>query len=239
MPTFALYFVPPAESPFYAAGSQVLGYDVRTGQRLSSDSPARSAFPTFDEAWVGEAQQFGFHLTIGHAIEFEAARLAEIERETEAILNCFDPAKPFTLTPNAEYVISGGMGAVMLFYTPNQALMMFHALVAAKLHPLGTTTKTRNWIQAQGRDAVPAHFWHRSEQYLMSLILDDWYPHFTVLNPYTGGDLEGIKGALGAIFADPQLLIVESVCLLVKADGASHFHLHREYQRSAYPQRMA
>jgi hypothetical protein len=55
MPKFAIYFVPPAESPFYQLGTHVLGYDVR-GRTSATMPPGLEAdFGRFDAAWTAIA----------------------------------------------------------------------------------------------------------------------------------------------------------------------------------------
>jgi len=60
---YALYFVPPADSPLYRFGSSVLGYDCYTGRMLTHpDELVRDA-----RAWhsmVDEPRRYGFHATL-------------------------------------------------------------------------------------------------------------------------------------------------------------------------------
>jgi len=83
---FALYFIPPGKSSFYRFGSDVLGYDIRDRQPTLS--------PWQEE--VGQARDFGFHLTICDALYFlNAAELRSIWEEVEYIAT---QLKPFSLT---------------------------------------------------------------------------------------------------------------------------------------------
>ena len=56
MAYFALYYVPPADHPFYQLGSQMLGYDVRTGQILPVENAARARLSAEITAIFGEYQ---------------------------------------------------------------------------------------------------------------------------------------------------------------------------------------
>jgi hypothetical protein len=43
MTKFAVYTVPPADSLLYQCGSEILGYDVRTGEFLPEENATRAA----------------------------------------------------------------------------------------------------------------------------------------------------------------------------------------------------
>lgn len=237
MPDFALYYVPPADHPLYRIGSDLLGYDLRAEMPLPEINPAREHIPGFTPAWVRDSQQYGFHMTIGHAIRFEAEKLGAIEAETEAILNLFDPAKSFELTPcpGIEYVALASGWACLLRYDANLPLLMFHALIVARLSPLGAGTPQLLRYQA-GESSPSAHGAHRLTQYFYEHILDDFYPHFTLFNPLPVDDVEPVRAAVLASVPEPQPITVDTLCLLVRGDGETHYRIHREFARSAYPQ---
>ena len=62
MAKFAVYTIPPADSLLYQRGSEMLGYDVRTGQFLPEDNATRAALPEFEPQWVEKPQTYGFHI---------------------------------------------------------------------------------------------------------------------------------------------------------------------------------
>ena len=235
MPDFGLYYVPPADHPLYRVGSDLLGYDVRTEEVLSAHNASRAHFPDLTSAWTEYSQQYGFHMTIGHAIQFEAEKLSALEAETEAILAMFDPDKPFALTPcvGADYVYIMRGGACLLRYDPNQAVMMLHVLVVARLAPLGTgTPQLTNYLT--GGHAIPAHRAKRLTQYYYAPILDDFYPHFTLFNPLPTDDHDGVRRNVMAAVPPPSPMTIGSLCLLVRRDGETHYRIHREFPRPSH-----
>lgn len=240
MPDFALYYVPPAEHPLYRVGSELIGYDVRARKVLPENNAARSAFPNLKSSWVGDSHQYGIHMTIGHAIHFQAEKLGAIEAETESILNLFDPMKRFELTPcsGTAYVVLTPQGASMLRYDANQALLMLHALVVSRLSPLGVGTPQLTRYLA-GETSPSTYVIHRLTQYFYENLLDDFYPHFTLFNPLpplSADDIETVRAAIIATVPEPQPITVETLCLLVRPDGETHYHIHREFSRADYPQ---
>lgn len=235
MPMFALYYIPPAESALYKAGSELLGYDIRAEQFLPTETPARAAFSqhtAFDPQWAVIPQEFGFHVTIGHAITFDAGRLPELEAETEALLRLLDPAKPFTLTPADPY-LSNEKTSLTVYYHANPPLMMFHAMVVARLHTLGLTTPLREALHAGQFPDMADFLRTRVETYMHYSILDDWFPHFGVLRPVPLDRREAARAGVLAALPSPTPLTVDSVCLLIKDDGKQHFRIHREYRLPA------
>ncbi|MEZ4672003.1 MAG: hypothetical protein R3E39_29205 [Anaerolineae bacterium] len=237
MPDFALYFVPPADDPLYRIGSDVLGYDVRTGLLLPEQNSARSAFQQFTSGWVQNAQTYGFHMTISHALEFEAEKLGAIEAETASILNLFDPAKPYVLTPctGDAYIATAPHWACLLRYDGNLSFLMLHALVVSRLNPLSSGTPQLRRYQA-GEITPARHGQHRITQYFHDTILDDFYPHFTLFNPLPVDDVEPVRASVMATVPEPQPITIKSLCLLVRQDGESHFRIHREFMLADYPQ---
>ena len=237
MPDFALYYVPPAEHPLYQIGSELLGYDLRAEKVLPVENTARAGIPGFNLNWVEYSQQYGFHMTILHAVHFQADRLGAIEAETESIMNLFDAAKPWELTPleGTAYTAIAPQWACLLRYNPNQAFMMLHALVVARLSPLGIGTPQLDKFIA-GEIDPPLHGQHRLTQYYYQPILDDYYPHFTLFNPLPVEDIEPVRVGVMATVPQPEPMTVETLCLLVRPDGETHYRIHREFSRKDYPQ---
>jgi hypothetical protein len=84
--TFALYFIPAADSGFYQFGTDVLGYDVRQQTELQSEFADQ----------VGGARYYGIHLTITDALYFLSEH--ERQRAIEEIRFVAQRLDPFALT---------------------------------------------------------------------------------------------------------------------------------------------
>jgi hypothetical protein len=233
MPHFAVYYIPPAESALYRAGSEIMGYDAYTGRHLPKQNAARQHFTTFNEAWTHVPQEWGFHVTIGHALEYAPERLPEIEAEIEAILRLFDVQRPFTLVPDVPY-LSAHPNNITLYYQANQAFMMFHALIIARVHALAVSSPLSRDLDAGATLPLSATNLERVRQYHHFGILDDWHPHFGLLRPLPTADRPEAERATLAALPTPTALTVDTICLLLKPDDATHFHVYRQFHRSDY-----
>src|SRR5689334_17441934 len=131
MPDFALYYVLPADHPLYPIASELIGYDLRAKKEMSVNNASRAKIPGFDVSWVDDPNQYGLHITIGRAMNFQVDRLAAIEAEIESIMNLFVPAKTCEITPGegSSYIKIMPQWSCLLRYDPNQAFMMLHALI--------------------------------------------------------------------------------------------------------------
>jgi hypothetical protein len=237
MPDFAIYYVPPSEHPLYPVASELIGYDLRARTEMPAHNASRAHFPDFTQAWVLDPNQYGLHMTIGHAMHFQAERLAAIESEIESILNLFDPAKPFELTPcpGAAYITIASRWSCMLRYDPNQAFMMLHALVVSRIPQFATGTPQLSKFLSGKTDPTP-HGKHRLTQYFYENLLDDFYPHFTLFSPLPSDEIEAVRSSVAAVVPEPEPITVQTLCLLVRPDGENHYHIHREFSRGDHPQ---
>jgi len=239
MPDFALYYVPPAEHPLYPVASEIIGYDLRAKKLLPVENPLRARIPGFDVNWMDDPHQYGLHMTIAHAMHFQADRLGAIEAEIESIMNLFDPAKTWKITPCAgtAYIRIAPQRSCVLRYDPNQAFMMLHALIVARLSPLSTGTPQLEKFMV-GQLQVPLHAQHRLVQYYYYNLLDDFRPHFTVLGAVALEDVEPVRQAIMEIVPRPEPMTIDTLCLLVRPDGEPQYHIHREFSRKDYPQTL-
>jgi hypothetical protein len=235
MPKFAVYYIPPAQSALYQRGSEILGYDVRAGKMLPEDNPTRAALPEFDPARAALPQTYGFHVTTGYSLYFDWETLPQIEQEMEDVFNCFSAGVEFVFTPAPERVVFWQNEIVVLRYDPNPALMMLHTMLIARVNPLGTGSNVSEAYAQKDVSTIPPVNRHRVRKYYTPYMLDGWTPHFTLMMPYTGHQPETMRSTLLNLF-DDEPIKVESICLLVRQDGETHYRLHREFCLKEYPQ---
>ena len=204
MPKFAVYYLPQADDPFYRLGTQILGYDVRTRTEVSLPSDLRESLGQFDMAWTTISRPYGFHLTIGDAIDCHWATIPLIERELAELFACFDPAHPFLLQQRHERPVGiwGELGrhSLVLLYEPNQYLRMLHTLIVARINPLGTGSAYLESYLAQPDQQMPSHERQQMRLFYSRVVLGNWYPHFTLLNPYTGAEASLLASRLAHLF---------------------------------------
>lgn len=232
MPKFAVYTIPPADSAMYQHGSEILGYDVRTGEHLADHTPTRSHLPEFDSRWVEQPQTYGFHATTGYSLYVDEDDMPAIDAEMESVCRVFGDVD-FLLTPHEERVVFWNDTIVVLHYKPNINMAMLHTMLVARVNPLGTASNiTQRYAQKDPAEIDPV-LAHRVEKYHTPYMVDGWNPHFTLMMPYTGDRQAEMKSALLELF-DDEPLKVESICLLYRGDNETHYRLYKEYHLANY-----
>ena len=238
MPKFAVYYIPEVDKAnskyfkFYHLGSSILGYDVRAGDPVPMPSELRAKLGEFDPAWQTCAQSYGFHLTIGDAIDFNFGDLHQIEAELLAILNCFASSEKFKLEQSSDFVPDWG-APIVLRYDPNEHLRALHALVVSRINTIGTGSRLlRRYLEHPNQYINEPHKASRILKFYSPRILGDFYPHFTLLNPYTGTNRTALVRALKQVFDKFTKFTVNSICLLVQYSAEKNWIIYKEFKRN-------
>ncbi|GAB5494224.1 MAG: hypothetical protein Phog2KO_44390 [Phototrophicaceae bacterium] len=229
MAKFAVYTIPSADSTLYQRGSELLGYDVRTGEFIPEDNPTRRMLPEFDTDWVKKPQTYGFHMTTGYSLFYEPAILPQIEAEIETVIACFSNHVNFELAPATDPIPFWRDNIAVLHFEPNPAMLMLHTMLTARVNPYGTSStisETYAKMNPQEIDPIKAI---RVQKFYTPHILDSWTPHFSLMYPYTGQNPTDMKEALLQLFP-PKQLSVETICLLIRDDKDTHYRLYREFK---------
>lgn len=189
--SFAVYFIPEANSELYRLGSEVLGYDVRAKQLMKSKW----------ETCVERAGLFGFHLTICDALYFPneggiRAALAEVEY----LIGDFPQ---FELTDFAIEADFPEPGAVSISVRdPSGELECLHYEMVHRLYRRAVASNytlglpSRHRIGDDEEDFV-------MRRYGAPYILHRFNPHFTLLNRQTDvpNDYEQLKEIFDSLFS--------------------------------------
>jgi len=230
MPKFAVYYVPEESSELYSLGSSVLGYDVRKRASVPAFE-ALQTIPHFTDNWVKRARPYGFHLTIGDAIDFDIREIARIEKEVADILACFDPAHAFSLHRLQNNFVTFWGPAVVLRYDPNDYLTMLHTLIAARVHPLGTGSGyLQRHLADPEKEAEQPYRSRRIMKFFSPTIFDSYSPHFTLLNPYTGESKDELTRLFSSTFGDFQKIVIRSICLLIQGIDKENWQIYQEFK---------
>jgi hypothetical protein len=235
MPKFAVYYVPQEDDLFYHLGTQILGYDVRARSLVTLPSSFQESLGQLDEAWTAISRPYGFHLTIGDAIDCHWSAIPLVERELAELLKCFDPAHPFTFQRHNDGPVEiwgeTGRHSLALLYDPNEFLRMFQTLIATRINPLGIGSGfLKRYLAHPEREPQP-HTVQQIRLFYSPNLLGNWHPHFTLLNPYTGGDVTSMASRLGQLFKFYMQVTVQTVCLLIQRDDEANWEIYREFHR--------
>ena len=234
MPKFGVYYIPP-DGEFYGLGSSIVGYDIRAQVEAGPPPDLFDRVGGFEPDWVSKARPYGFHLTIGDAIEFEGD-IDVVQREVESVLRCFHTNTIFALERRVKAVSTWGPSKeiVVLRYEANEALRMFHALIVGLVNPLGTGSGAkRHYDRDPTKYGAKPHRAERLQRFYAENVLDAYSAHFTLLNPYTGRDPGGLASALSREFRRFPVISVDSVCLVVQERDDQPWRVHREFVRAA------
>jgi hypothetical protein len=208
---FALYFVPPEDSPLYHFGSRVVGYDIRRGSDTAS--PWRTK--------VGPAQDYGFHMTVCDDLCFpDEAEIDRIEAEVEFVLR---QSPPFELT---DLAVSGGFPdldtVALSLADPSGNLQALHTEMVHRVYrrsiASGFTLDSEDL--RPGTDPDRATF--LIDRYHAPYILDQFVPHFTLLSAVPTADLDSTEQDLARVFAAEvpgRSIDVRSMALMHRPTG--------------------
>ena len=180
---------------------------------------------------ISKARFYGFHLTIGDAIDFNLSDIHRIEQEIEDILKCFNPAHEFTLTRRSDDYVTFWPSAVVLRYDANDIFKIFHTLIAARLHPLGTGSGYLQRYLENRKEKQPYRI-QRTIKFLSPTVFDSYTPHFTLLDPFIGDKAN--HPAIAAFFNDrfksvKDEITLKSICLLLQFKVGEDWIIHKEY----------
>ena len=226
MAKFAVYYVPKKEDEFYELGTSILGYDVRARMHVPIAKELQD-LQEFECDWVKKAQQYGFHLTIGDAIDF-VGNLYTIEKEIADIVACFHPDHCFTLKKCEEPVTRWGK-AVVLRYDPNDFLKILHTLIVTRVNPLGNGS---GYLQRylSGIDQYSEQCYHyRIMKFYSPYVLDSYLPHFSLLSSYAGQDYQSVEQLFSTMFNQFPCLKLDSLCLMIQMHEDENWIIYREF----------
>ncbi len=222
----AVLYVPKKEDKFYELGTSILGYDVRARVQVPIAKELQD-LQGFDPDWVRKAQQYGFHLTIGNAIDF-VGNLFTIEKEIADIVACFHPDHCFTLKKCTDFVTQWGE-AVVLRYDPNDFLKILHTLIVARVNPLGNGSGYLERYLSGIDHCTEQCCHHKIMKFYSPYVFDSYLPHFTLLSPYTGQDYQSVEQLFSSLFSDFSCLKLDSVCLVIQMHEGENWKIYKEF----------
>jgi hypothetical protein len=234
MPKFAIYYIPEADTDFYKLGSAILGYDVRAKRPVKMPAELRRKIKGFNSSWGTDARPYGFHLTIGDSIDFNIGDIHRIEAELTSILRCFATKDKFTLRKcDTEFIPNWGP-PVVLRYNPNDQLKLLHALVISRINTIGIGSGyLARYLKAPEQYKTEPHKADRIKRFYSPFVLSDFYPHFSLLNPYTGGNRQQLVQELEGIFGGFTDFEVNSICIMVQFNEGENWIIYREIHRKS------
>jgi hypothetical protein len=112
--------------------------------------------------------------------------------------------------------------------------MMLHTMLTTQLAPYGLSSAMQQMAQENPEQFNSVHEANRAYYFHYNYIFDDFIPHYTLLQPYTGNEQDKVASSIQSIFAGFKQHMLESICLLTKLDDAN-WQIHKEFHLLDYP----
>lgn len=219
---FGVYYIP-KEGNFYNLGSKLIGYDIRSEQETKP-------LDGFDQLWNKNAREYGFHLTMTDAVYIKEDELGEIEAELSNIINLLSMDNEYILEASQKPVSfwRGGGDQVALRFVPNLSAMMLHSVLVCLLQTMGNGSFYSEMIN-HGKDNFSQDMVNKTNRFFSPYVLDEFKPHFTLLNPYLGSDHKKIEENLSGIFGEIKSIKIDSLCLVTQSSPEIPFKIQKEF----------
>lgn len=96
--------------------------------KVVSCSEYEKEFKILESNWTNLSKYYGFHLTIGDAIDFDVSKINDTKDKLSNIVKCFRASDNFTFTQCNE-IIPDWSNLIVLRYNPCNNLKYLHSLV--------------------------------------------------------------------------------------------------------------
>ena len=228
-PRYAIYIAPPPDTPLWAFGSRVLGYDAATGRDIDGFH-----LPEFGQAvWrqlTAGARIYGFHATLKAPFRLkssyaEADLLASLELLAGSV-------KSFSLGPLAPTVLSRKSDTGFVALTLRQASGKLATLERRTVEELDDyrAMPTEAEIARRQPEALTARQRVHLQRYGYPYILDDYHFHMTLTDrisrPETLADVmaDELCNTIGT-----AELTVSDLVLFRQEGPQARFHILRRF----------
>ena len=101
----------------------------------------------------------------------------------------------------------------------------------ARVHTLGTGSDfLEHYRQNPSQYAESPVYAQRILEFYYHLILSDFQPHFTLLNPYTGANRDDLMERFTVLFRPFRELRMQSICLLLQQARGENWKIYKEFR---------
>ena len=177
--------------------------------------------------WVPRHAQVGFDLDTSCSIRRHSKPVSSI--------GCFDPSRPFVLERRDDRPVGiwgeEASKSLVLLYEPNTSLRVLHTLLVARLTLLGTGSDFLKRYLTHSQQERPLYEVQQLRLFSSPKVLENWYPHFTLLNPYTGEEGPAMASRLAQLFQSYRHIVVPTICLLIQEHHEANWQLYQEFRR--------
>ncbi len=220
---FAVYFIPPADSPLYTFGSRVLGYDVRAGQPLSSPWAA----------FAGGAADFGFHLTISDALYFLNPQTVALAKASVRFVA--QGLHPFRLTDFEIRPFPNDQSLAICPKDAGGALEILHYEMIQRVYRRAIASNYSLGLAAPDRDRRSERANLLIRRYHAPYIMKSFNPHFTLLSGIPAQEQQRVQQEVTDAFrqeVDDMAITVEKLAFMTRPDPHKPWVIDEEIELS-------
>ncbi len=217
---YAVYLAPPPESALWRFGSEVVGRDAATGERLSGFAPDGFDAETW-RAMTTEPRRYGFHATI--KAPFRLADDASLSDLSAKLAELARGARPFVAGPLVVSTLALGDDAAFIALTPqtpSAEIARLEERIVAGLDafraPLSDSERARRdpqRLSPRQRETF--------ERWGYPYAAAEFRLHFTLTNAVADADriAATLRGEFERRIADPALAVEALALFIQQPDG--------------------
>ena len=214
---YAIYYAPPADTPLWAFGSQVLGYDAQTGAELAGFAPPGWSAEEW-RALTERPRTYGFHATLKAPFALAEGEETKLQEAIAAFASARAPVRlgPMAIRPLMEPDAPGFAALVSVEPPP--------ALAAIERETVMEFDRFRRPLTAQERERRrPERLSERQRRQLDAygypFVFEDFRFHMTLsgATPRAEELAAGLSAAMAAAVG-PVDLTIDALCLF-RQDG--------------------
>lgn len=218
---FGIYYIP--KGKFYDLGSKLIGYDIRA-EKITVPLDG------FDKFWSKNVQEYGFHLTMADAVYIEKDELNTIEAELSNIIGLFSKENEYIFEIDQKPVSfwRGGGDQAALRFNPNLSAVLLHSVLVCLIQTKGKGSFYSEMLNAN-QSNFSQDMINKTKRFSSPYVLDEFKPHFTLLNPYLGNDHKKIENELGEVFGEFKTINMNSLCIVTQESPDLPFRIYKEF----------
>lgn len=220
---FAVYLIPPANSPLYQFGSDILGYDIR-GKVKTPHSPK----------WhnaVGAAFDFGMHVTVADALYCPSILDVNlICKEVEYLAAGF---RPFVLNLSIEKDFPNERGIALACQDKTGSLEALHHEMVARVYRFAAASNYTLGLAQPDRDQDRERAKLMIKRYNAPYILQRFKPHFSLLSDVPLEKMDQIYTEIKKIYekrVEEPFIEISHIAVMCRPDPKGHWQILKEYK---------
>jgi hypothetical protein len=219
---FAVYLIPPADSPLYQFGSEILEYDVREKREFQRTKWHNA---------IGAALDFGLHVTVADALYCAIkSDVNLICKEVEYLAGGF---RPFTLNLSIEKDFPNERGIALVCQDKTGSLEAIHHEMVARVYRFAAASNYSLGLAQPDRDQDRERAKLMIKRYHAPYILQRFKPHFSLLSDVPSERKDQIYAEIKKLYEkriEEPFIEISHVAVMYRPDPKGHWQILKEYK---------